>query len=91
MLKIVVERPAGMMARLRLEGQVIGPWVEELEGACGPMLASGNGLTLDLGSVSFISREGARLLSSLRGRGVALQGCSGLVSEQLRAHEEATR
>ena len=91
MLKIVVERSAGMMARVRLEGQVIGPWVEELERACRPMLADGAGLALDLGSVSFVSREGARLLSSLRGRGVALLGCSGLVGEQLRAHEEATR
>ena len=87
MLKIVpVENPNGG-ARLLLEGQIIGPWVAELERACGPILSNGGGLELDLSSVSFLSREGVRLLWMLRDRQVALLHCSGFVAEQLKGPE----
>ncbi len=89
MLKIVLDENPGRGATLHLEGQVIGPWVQELEGACAPILASGSGLSLDLSSVSFLSREGARLLRTLRDRQVALLHCSGFVTEQLKSLEEA--
>ncbi|HXJ82452.1 MAG TPA: hypothetical protein VMS64_27675 [Candidatus Methylomirabilis sp.] len=70
-----------------LEGQVIGPWVGELERVRPPILASGRGLSLDLSGVSFLSREGVRLLCTLRGRQVALLHCSGFVAEQLKRLE----
>ena len=91
MLKIVTEKGTGAGITLRLEGQVIGPWVDELRSACEPLVGNGSGVTLDLASVSFVSREGARLLASLGDRRVALVGCSGFVAEQLRADREAGR
>ena len=87
MLKIVLVENSSDPAILSLEGQIIGPWVDELERVCAPMLASGRGLGLDLSNVSFLSREGVRLLWTLRDRQVALLRCSGFVAEQLKSPE----
>lgn len=73
---------------MHLEGQVIGPWVEELGQVCEPILAIGAGLSLDLANVSFVSREGVRLLWRLRDERVALLNCSRFVAEQIKALEE---
>ena len=88
MLKIVLVENSNGPAILALDGQIIGPWVDELERVCEPMLASGRGLGLDLSNVSFLSREGVRLLSTLRDRQVSLLHCSGFVAEQLKSREE---
>ena len=69
---------------LRLEGQVIGPWVEELRGVCERLLAQGQPLTLDLAGVSFLDRDGITLLRGLAARHVALINRSPFVAEQLR-------
>jgi hypothetical protein len=71
--------------RLMLEGQLIGPWVGELEQACSPLQSQGFPLVLDLAAVSFVGREGVDLLWELRDRGVILRNCSRLVDEQLKA------
>jgi hypothetical protein len=89
MLKIVVDQTGNGPAIVVLEGQVIGPWVGELERVCEPILAGGATLSLDLRSVSFLSREGVRLLWTLRDRRVGLLHCSAFVAEQLRSLEEA--
>ena len=84
MLKIVlIEDKSDRI--LRLEGRVIGPWVDELRRSCEPVLASGARLTLDLFEVSFIDRDGIDLFRSLREREVALTNCSPFVAEQLKA------
>ena len=70
---------------LRLEGVVIGPWVEELRRSCEGILAASEWLTLDLTSVSFIDREGIELFRTLRSRHVVLSNCSRFVQEQLKA------
>jgi hypothetical protein len=89
MLKIVVDSSTTSPVLVVLEGQVIGPWVRELERVCEPILAGGAGLHLDLASVSFLSREGVHLLCMLRRRRVALLRCSAFVTEQLKSLEEA--
>ena len=89
MLKIVLDHGPNGSAVLSLEGQVIGPWVRELEGSCGPILARGSRLDLDLRGVSYLSREGMRLLWSLRDRDVGLLHCSAFVAEQLKSRDEA--
>jgi hypothetical protein len=83
MLKIVTLEPADGHAVLQLEGQIIGPWVDELERTCGEL--SGRPLTLDLSRVSFVERRAAELLRALGDRGVPLLHCSPFVTEQLRA------
>ena len=69
---------------LRLEGQVIGPWVEELRGVCERLLSQRQPLTLDLAGVSFLDRDGITLLRGLVARHVALINRSPFVAEQLR-------
>lgn len=86
MLKIVLQRkPSDGAATLSLEGQIVGPWVEELRRVCEELVASGTRLSLDLCTVTFVSREGVRLLWALADRQVALLHCSGFVVEQLKA------
>ena len=86
MLKIVVVE-AGNAATVRLEGKVIGPWVEEVRRACDRALARGAALTLDLTDVSFVDRDGAGLLRSLGRRGAMLLNGSVFVDEQLKTGE----
>jgi anti-anti-sigma regulatory factor len=84
MLKISAVESTDHAAALRLEGQVHGPWVEELNHACQAVLANGRSLTLDLGEVSFVDRDGVQLLLNLRLRNVRVIGCTPFVREQLR-------
>jgi hypothetical protein len=76
MLKMVLKEGPPETPTLDLEGQV-----------CEPILARGAGLSLDLSSVSFVSREGVELLWRLRDRHARLLNCSRFVAEQLKAHD----
>jgi anti-anti-sigma regulatory factor len=73
---------------LRLEGQVRGPWVEELRRACDQILGKnghvGNRLVLDLAEVSFIDADGLTLFRQLTARRVLVTNCSPFVAEQLK-------
>ena len=75
-------------AFLRLEGQVRGPWVEELRRACDQVLGNnghrGNRLVLDLAEVSFIDADGVALFRELAARRVTLTTGSPFVTEQLK-------
>lgn len=70
---------------LKLEGRVIGPWVEELRRSCERALVTGAAPTLDLSDVSFIDRSGVELFRNLRNRQVVFLNCSRFVAEQLKA------
>lgn len=76
---------AGGSVVLRLEGRVVGPWVEELRGACESALEQRGRLAVDLAGVGFVDRDGLALLKGLRYRDVMLRNCSAFVSEQLKA------
>jgi anti-anti-sigma regulatory factor len=82
-LKIVTIGPEANGAVIQLEGQIIGPWVDELERTCDRLLTI-SPITLDLSGVSFIERRGVELLRSLGTRGVPLLHCSPFVAEQLK-------
>jgi ABC-type transporter Mla MlaB component len=69
---------------LRLEGQVRGPWVEELGSLCDQLLATESALSLDLTDVSFMDRQGVALCRRLRERNVALLHYSPFVAELLK-------
>jgi anti-anti-sigma regulatory factor len=90
MLRIARSESGNERTTVRLEGQVIGPWVVELEHVCAPILASGAHLVLDLSGVSFLSREGVLVLCRLRDRQVPLLNCSAFVTEQIKALEQTT-
>jgi anti-anti-sigma regulatory factor len=78
---------------LRLEGQVRGPWVEELRRACDQVLGNnghrGNRLVLDLAEVSFIDGDGVSLFRELTTRRVLVKNCSPFVAEQLKEVADA--
>ncbi len=71
-------------AVLRLEGQVLGPWVEELRQVCEQALATGGSLMLDLADMSFIDPNGLELCRTLRRQHVVFTRCSPFVMEQLK-------
>ena len=79
----------------RLEGQVTGPWIEELRRVCNETLAdNGHGsqrLVLDLADVSFIDADGVALFRDLSARRVIWTNASLFVSEQLKEVTDASR
>jgi anti-anti-sigma factor len=73
---------------LRLEGQVTGPWVEELRRVCTEALGNNGHSTghvvIDLAGVSFLDADGIALFQELAARRVLFTDCSSFVAEQLR-------
>jgi ABC-type transporter Mla MlaB component len=84
MLRISNSESEGDIVTLRLEGQIVGDWIFELNGVCERTLAADRKVTLDLGDVSLIDRPGLALLASLSKRGVALVRCSPFQEAQVR-------
>src|SRR5258706_15222832 len=84
MLRISNIETAENAATLRLEGQIAGPWTEELSAACERVLEAGRDLTLDLEDVSLIDRPALAFLSSLSQRAVTFARCSPFHEEQLK-------
>jgi hypothetical protein len=63
---------------MKLEGKLVGPWVDALRECC----AGQEGLHLDLSAVSFIDAAAVKLLRELLARGMTCT-CSALVAELL--------
>ena len=87
MLKIERLKAESDRFPLRLEGRLIGPWVEELRRSCEPDIATGVGVTIDLTDVSFVDQAGAALLRRLKNHHAVVLNCSGFVAEQLKGWE----
>ena len=85
MLKIDQFNTTSGTTTLKLEGQIIGPWVEELRRSCELLFTSpGTTLTLDVAGVFFVALDGIRLLERLVSRGVAVVNSSPFLVEQLK-------
>jgi ABC-type transporter Mla MlaB component len=84
MLRISINESEGNVVTLRLEGQLVGAWISELDEACERMLTAGCKVAIDLGDVSLIDRPGVALLASLSNQAVELVRCSPFQEEQLR-------
>jgi anti-anti-sigma regulatory factor len=85
MLKISESKPGKQITTLRLEGRVVGPWVDELREVCEPLVKNGCPLVLDLAEVTFADESGVTLLANLRARGVKLLRAMPFVEEQLKS------
>ena len=83
MLKIS-EPVANHAATLKLEGRLIGPWVDELKNACERYLTAKQSIILDFADVTFADRTGLALLRRLRARGVRWVNCSPFLEAELR-------
>lgn len=85
MLKITLHDSAREF-KLKLEGRLSGPWVEELE-QCWKTASSttdGRKTVLDLGEVDFIDAAGESLLTRLHAAGVELVAVTPLICAQLK-------
>ena len=80
---------------LRLEGQVTGPWVEELRRVCAEVLGNnghgGNHLVLDLAGMSFLDADGVSLFRELAARRVLFTNRSAFIAEQLKGVADVDR
>jgi hypothetical protein len=84
MLKISQAGTPNHSVTLKLEGRVVGPWVEELRRICEPLLAEDRALKLDMTEVSYADAEGVATLNSFKARGVKLKNCSPFVEQQVK-------
>ena len=84
MLKIS-EPIANHATTLKLEGRLVGPWVNQLREICEALLAQEQRVTLDFTDVIYADRSGVSLLVNLRGRGVELANCSPFLDEELKS------
>lgn len=85
MLKISQTGTPNHSITLKLEGRVVGPWVEELRRICEPLLADEQALRLDLTEVSYADVQGVAALNNFKSRGVTLWNCSPFVEQQIKA------
>lgn len=84
MLRISQFDSAGQPRVLRLEGQITGPWVDEVKCLCDVLLREGKSVVLDFSQVSFLDPQAISLVRVLTNRQVRIQNCSPFVAEQLK-------
>ena len=89
MLKIS-EPLTNHVVTLKLEGRLVGPWVDELKNTCEQHLAAKRSINLDFADVTFSDRTGLALLLRLRAQGVSLVNCSPFLEEELRTASAET-
>ncbi|HZP37586.1 MAG TPA: hypothetical protein VFE48_13970 [Methylomirabilota bacterium] len=83
MLKIEIAQRQRERVTVRLEGSLVGPWVDEVRRACEPFIGAGADLTVDFTRVSFVDRDGVALCRELRRGRASLRNCSPFVKEQI--------
>lgn len=84
MLRISIENGSPQGVRLRIEGRLVGPWVQELRQQSEQALLEGKNVTLDLEKLLYVDAAGVALLRELAERDVDRVNCSTFISEQLR-------
>lgn len=88
MLRISEAAATGREITLRLEGEIIGRWVEELRKACDLAwrrdARDDRRLVLDMAGVSSIDSTGLALFRELTPRPIVVTNCSAYVAELLR-------
>jgi ABC-type transporter Mla MlaB component len=84
MLRITTLEANGAVT-LKLEGRVVGPWVDVLREHCESILTRESRVDLDLADILFIDSSGVALLRQLTTRQVALTNCSPFTAQQLRS------
>lgn len=83
MLKISEAEPNRQTITFRLEGQLVGPWVDELKQVCEPLAKDGGEFALDLTDVAFVDEAGVTALIGLSASGAKLLHASPFVEAQL--------
>jgi hypothetical protein len=68
---------------IKLEGKLLGPWVDEVSKACAAGTGTSSPINLDLSALVFVDAAGERLLRDLIARGIDVVACSSYVAELL--------
>lgn len=84
MLKISIISESDQAIQFQLEGNLAGPWVEELHRLSNEALSRQKTVSLDLEKVRFVDPHGVGLLRDLARRKVSQLNCSPFVSQQLK-------
>ena len=87
MLKITEMARNDSGRTFKLEGKLLGPWVDELRNVCMQPLDRLEEVDLDLAAVTFVNVAGAELLRELIRQGIIITQCSAFVAELLHAEE----
>jgi len=83
MLRVTPQTAVDGIERFRLDGQLAGAYVAELDRALQPSLQASRDVALDLQGLTFVDAEGADLLKALASRNVEIHGCSDFVAQLL--------
>jgi ABC-type transporter Mla MlaB component len=83
-LKISIISDLDQAIQFQLEGNLAGPWVEELRRLSDEALSQQKTVSLDLEKVRFVDPQGVGLLRDLARRQVSQVNCSQFVSRQLK-------
>ncbi len=70
---------------IKLEGKLLGPWVDEVNKACESSTDPFSRINLELSALIFVDAAGEQLLRDLIARGIEIVACSGYVAELLRS------
>ena len=84
MLKISIISDSDQAIQFQLEGNLAGPWVEELRSLSDEALSQQKTVSLDLEKVRFVDPHGVGLLRDLARRQGSQVNCSPFVSQQLK-------
>ena len=80
MLKITQIAEDNTSVTIKLEGRIVGQWVNELKKECRKYMRRRNVLILDLSGATFADDRGIKMLSAMAGNQVRLTRCSLLLS-----------
>ena len=83
MLKITRLSRKGRMRTLKLEGEILKPWVSSVRDACAPQDRRSKPLCLDLAAVTYVDAAGTQLLRELLREGIEIAACSSFLMELL--------
>ena len=81
MLRITWLSQKGRGLTLKVEGQIVGPWVRSVRDACATR--GRRRPRLDLAAVTYVDAAGVQLLRDLMAEGVEIAACSSFVRELL--------
>ena len=83
MLKITRLSGKGRGLTIKLEGEILGPWVGAVRDAFTKQRRRSGRPRLDLAAVTYVDAAGVELLRDLMAEGVKIAACSSFVRELL--------
>jgi anti-anti-sigma regulatory factor len=86
-LKITRHSRKGRELTIKLEGEVLAPWVGTVRDACTQPGRRSRRMCLDLSAVTYADAAGVQLLRDLLREGIDLAACSSFLAELLHLSE----